>query len=414
MPTDLNTGEPHLRLMPAGQRQDQLAPFLSYDSHHDVPRRNIIRAQMSEGLAYAGYFNLYRLLTMSGTLQGDWISRAELDSMIESVQALVARPEAQWRTQTTCSCGQAALFRCNDCTVPGLCKDCVLLSHGPARQNFHKAVYTAGHYDADDPIDVPRCAACGSLAEWTCSDCATQTRCAGCLTGAHEDLPLHIIWHWREDMNCWTLTNLRELGMRIYLGHDGEPCPAQYTDTVEALTMRGLMTMAVAFCGCRDGRSRVAQMRSHGWVHMGSNFVLAVPSHTVLHHLTEYEDVPSESEPDGGSRSQEFDLSEEMLWSTAGRPRDYEVLQDHHQCTICRSVKAHPVSYECGHSHCYVCIRLWLERSWQCPDCRTTMHRRPFRHWGEEAALTAAYAGWGQTSAVEYSWEGLTFPKVEQ
>ncbi|KAK7027578.1 hypothetical protein R3P38DRAFT_3190725 [Favolaschia claudopus] len=56
MPTDLNTGERHLRLMPAGQRQDQLAPFVSYDSQHNVPRRNIIRAQMSEGLAYAGYF----------------------------------------------------------------------------------------------------------------------------------------------------------------------------------------------------------------------------------------------------------------------------------------------------------------------------------------------------------------------
>ncbi|KAJ7831226.1 hypothetical protein B0H14DRAFT_3464230 [Mycena olivaceomarginata] len=75
------------------------------------------------------------------------------------------------------------------------------------------------------------------------------------------------------------------------------------------------------------------------------------------------------------------------------------------------AVKEHPVLYRCGHSHCFVCIRMWLERSWRCPECLDTMHDKLFRHWGEEAHLTAAYPGWGMETKVSYSWKGLRFPK---
>ncbi|KAJ6462538.1 hypothetical protein C8R45DRAFT_1108192 [Mycena sanguinolenta] len=85
--------------------------------------------------------------------------------------------------------------------------------------------------------------------------------------------------------------------------------------------------------------------------------------------------------------------------------------QDHHECGLCTMVKSHPVSYVCGHSHCYVCVRLWLEEHWTCPQCAAPMNRAPFRHWGEEASIAVEYLDWKDESAVNYSWEGLTFPQ---
>ncbi|KAJ7710208.1 hypothetical protein B0H16DRAFT_1745593 [Mycena metata] len=104
-------------------------------------------------------------------------------------------------------------------------------------------------------------------------------------------------------------------------------------------------------------------------------------------------------------------LTPEALWDTAERPPNYDVQLPHHACGICKSVKAHPVSYVCGHSHCYPCIRVWLEHNWGCPVCRKTMLRAPFRHFAEEDGLAAAYPGWGETTKVNYSWRGLKFPR---
>ncbi|KAJ7019383.1 hypothetical protein C8F04DRAFT_1276294 [Mycena alexandri] len=103
-------------------------------------------------------------------------------------------------------------------------------------------------------------------------------------------------------------------------------------------------------------------------------------------------------------------LTPDALWLTAGRPQNYKVKLSHHACGICKSVKAHPVSYVCGHSHCYPCIRVWLEHNWGCRDCRATMTRAPFRHYAEEDSLAAAYPGWGEGTHVDYSWRGLKFP----
>ncbi|KAJ7120554.1 hypothetical protein C8R43DRAFT_1136728 [Mycena crocata] len=83
----------------------------------------------------------------------------------------------------------------------------------------------------------------------------------------------------------------------------------------------------------------------------------------------------------------------------------------HQKCRLCSHVKAHPVSYLCGHSHCYSCIRLHLETDWRCPDCDTIMDRPPHRHDGEETGIQLDYPNWGDTSSVLYSFDGLTFPK---
>ncbi|KAJ7607457.1 hypothetical protein DFH06DRAFT_1347497 [Mycena polygramma] len=51
----------------------------------------------------------------------------------------------------------------------------------------------------------------------------------------------------------------------------------------------------------------------------------------------------------------------------------------HQSCGICLHIKSHPVVYTCGHSHCYTCIRLWLEKDFRCPTCRTRISAPPIR-----------------------------------
>ncbi|KAJ7764956.1 hypothetical protein DFH07DRAFT_955782 [Mycena maculata] len=113
-----------------------------------------------------------------------------------------------------------------------------------------------------------------------------------------------------------------------------------------------------------------------------------------------------------GSRvHHELPLKYRDLWADGSGPSEQHATEAHHKCGICLEVKSHPVSYACGHSHCYTCIRLWLERSWNCPECSTQMTRPPFRHYGEEAWIASEYPEWQDESQVDYSWTGLTFPK---
>ncbi|KAJ7150428.1 hypothetical protein C8R43DRAFT_1127906 [Mycena crocata] len=102
---------------------------------------------------------------------------------------------------------------------------------------------------------------------------------------------------------------------------------------------------------------------------------------------------------------------EDGLWLTAARPRDIVTIKPHHVCSICWNVKCHPVTSGCGHSHCFVCIRLWLQESWNCPDCKKRMFYRPMRQWAEEHEINSSYPGWTDETAVSYSWVGLKFAK---
>ncbi|KAJ7474591.1 hypothetical protein B0H11DRAFT_2235963 [Mycena galericulata] len=99
------------------------------------------------------------------------------------------------------------------------------------------------------------------------------------------------------------------------------------------------------------------------------------------------------------------------LYKDGVLPTEQLPVKIHHKCVFCHLVKSHPVSYLCGHSHCYACIRLWLEKKWTCPECVTPMHRAPFRQYAEEAGLADAYPEWNNKSVVDYSWDGMVFPK---
>jgi hypothetical protein len=69
-------------------------------------------------------------------------------------------------------------------------------------------------------------------------------------------------------------------------------------------------------------------------------------------------------------------------------------------------------SYKCGHSYCYVCIRLRLEEEWSCPypDCNRVMQRAPKEDVGEAETVAADYPERVDKSRVAYSWDGLEFP----
>ncbi|KAJ7350496.1 hypothetical protein DFH08DRAFT_958163 [Mycena albidolilacea] len=104
-------------------------------------------------------------------------------------------------------------------------------------------------------------------------------------------------------------------------------------------------------------------------------------------------------------------LTAEALYIDDARPPVIATPKPHHVCGICFGIKSHPVSYLCGHSHCFVCIRVWLERQWSCPDCAQKMRMAPFRHYGEESSITWDYPFWTDDSRVSYSYEGLIFPR---
>ncbi|KAJ7100992.1 hypothetical protein C8R43DRAFT_1141254 [Mycena crocata] len=83
----------------------------------------------------------------------------------------------------------------------------------------------------------------------------------------------------------------------------------------------------------------------------------------------------------------------------------------HQRCSICLQIKSHPVFYVCGHGHCYVCARLWLEERWNCPECRAIMHTEPIRIIDYEKGMECDFPGRRDESVVDYSWERLRFPR---
>ncbi|KAJ7159882.1 hypothetical protein C8R43DRAFT_1124242 [Mycena crocata] len=119
---------------------------------------------------------------------------------------------------------------------------------------------------------------------------------------------------------------------------------------------------------------------------------------------------------DGLRADREEPLSEADLYLDDARPPVHPRPKEkparlHHACAICLNLKSHPVFYQCGHGHCYVCVRKWLETSWQCPTCRCVMTTQPVPSYDAMAAIDFDYPEWRDKSRVNLSWEGLTFPK---
>ncbi|KAJ7440407.1 hypothetical protein B0H11DRAFT_2253026 [Mycena galericulata] len=116
-------------------------------------------------------------------------------------------------------------------------------------------------------------------------------------------------------------------------------------------------------------------------------------------------------DPLGWRAPREERLTRNDLLLNGVAPTTMETNRSHQRCGICLHVKSHPVSYTCGHSHCYCCIRLWLEERWVCPTCVTVMNMAPHRNYEEEAGIASDFPDWVDDSEVDYSWNGLNFPK---
>ncbi|KAJ7048216.1 hypothetical protein C8F01DRAFT_1095517 [Mycena amicta] len=84
-----------------------------------------------------------------------------------------------------------------------------------------------------------------------------------------------------------------------------------------------------------------------------------------------------------------------------------------HACEICRGVKSHPVLCACGHTFCYLCIRISLQTSWKCPTCDVIIRAPPVRNLDVEDMLEAVYPKLAtDQSRVSYTWSGLIFPTI--
>jgi hypothetical protein len=83
-------------------------------------------------------------------------------------------------------------------------------------------------------------------------------------------------------VNYYIPAALRDLGLRVGFGHDGETCPNPRPGRLEAITKSGIKTVAVDFCCCRSAYDDEGQIKAHGWWPMRGNFVLAVRREILL------------------------------------------------------------------------------------------------------------------------------------
>ncbi|KAJ7456319.1 hypothetical protein B0H11DRAFT_1925843 [Mycena galericulata] len=98
---------------------------------------------------------------------------------------------------------------------------------------------------------------CSGVAEFRCADgsCVGEVmRCAACIVSTHAQLPTHFIEKWTGKHFKRKRTGLRDLGLRIQLGHPpGVVCPfkraAPHDFVLYDLT--GVHELNVDFCGCR-------------------------------------------------------------------------------------------------------------------------------------------------------------------
>ncbi|KAJ7604088.1 hypothetical protein FB45DRAFT_983874 [Roridomyces roridus] len=98
---------------------------------------------------------------------------------------------------------------------------------------------------------------CTEPAVFRCVDAACfgeVMHCPGCIVRAHATLPTHFVEKWDGARFVRKRTWLRDLGLRVQLGHPpGVVCPFKTTADVDFILydLSGVHEIAVDFCGCR-------------------------------------------------------------------------------------------------------------------------------------------------------------------
>ena len=85
------------------------------------------------------------------------------------------------------------------------------------------------------PPPTAKCRNCELVGEWRCRDCfRSEMLCRGCCRRSHHYLPFHRVERWNGSF--FEHSTLWEVGVRLYLGHEGRPCPSSQANT-DAWTM---------------------------------------------------------------------------------------------------------------------------------------------------------------------------------
>ncbi|KAJ7019384.1 hypothetical protein C8F04DRAFT_1197733 [Mycena alexandri] len=158
---------------------------------------------------------------------------------------------------------------------------------------------------------------CGQPAGYTCAECNVPDLCRMCMVAAHLGSPLHKIREWSERAQSYTCVSLRELGLRVSLGHGGAACPRPHAHRMDAITVTGIETLAVDFCSCDRAASDADQIKGRGWWPLPGNYLSAIPL-TVLREIADRdegedldaEQFDSDEESDAESHATDSSTSE--------------------------------------------------------------------------------------------------------
>ena len=94
----------------------------------------------------------------------------------------------------------------------------------------------------------------GDVASFSCSNChGAYSHCERCIASIHSRMPLHRIRKWNGTF--MEEVELSRLGLVVYFGHDGNPCPiAKTSHSLSTLHIDGYHTLLVAFCACESSQ----------------------------------------------------------------------------------------------------------------------------------------------------------------
>ncbi|KAJ7678869.1 hypothetical protein DFH06DRAFT_1120681 [Mycena polygramma] len=116
--------------------------------------------------------------------------------------------------------------------------------------------------------------------------------------------------------------------------------------------------------------------------------------------------------PNGWRRPRPTPLLPSDLYTTEARPPLLTPSEEEFKCIMCDQMKSNPFRTKCGHTHCYVCLRIHVETSWKCPSCDVIITRAPKRDTEAELWIQINHASWIDQSRVVGTWDGLLFPQL--
>ncbi|KAI0083406.1 hypothetical protein BDY19DRAFT_998587 [Irpex rosettiformis] len=126
----------------------------------------------------------------------------------------------------------------------------------------------------DSPV---KCALCRQneegvvhVGEYRCKDCdGAHLLCRDCMVKEHRHQSLHMIEQWNG--THFERTSLRNIGLTVYLGHQGKQCPSVGRMKLRFVVCHtnGFHEVDVGFCSCATQREGVIpdwiQLLRHGW-----------------------------------------------------------------------------------------------------------------------------------------------------